>query len=554
MYAITFQNGVLEPVKVPLGKAKTSAFLKTPISGWNLVAISHVWADGLGNPHANKLPSCQLARLQQGVNDLYSPKQHPVPFWIDPLMIPVTHNTKNEVEREAAKRKKVEALRDMEWVYKGASKVLVLDHGLRSTVTEGMACEEIGARLMCSVWSRRLWTLQEGCVKHRTFFQFADRVTCWPDLHNEVLQRAKLSNWQKNSVLDKNHPVRQAQKLDWYQTRDKSSSWGFTGYSVSSNAAYPRLSAMFDKSLYQSLYPVWHSIVKFLEDMSLEWSGDLKGEALAHCMRGMFYRNCSKPEDEALVLASTLSKGAGSAAKYTRAAATPEDRYRLLFQDLNKVPREILFVDQKRYLQPGCGWIPKSLLSVNAATAKPMNRRDQLSTWSKWIIRMNRKFSELCIPTPHGLEIGLDGVRLMPQPSTFSAPFCFSSGDAHWIVHLRRSGTGEDVHLLEQAEWVLIPDVDFATGTRQCRAVVVKVEEWYSHKKGAKTTFKALATLTRTALDEPITSALPRLVVEYPKRPRDWTNMTKEQAGNMKVPVATAMSDLYLHNEKWTVG
>jgi hypothetical protein len=28
------------------------------------VAISHVWADGLGNPHQNALPSCQIRQLE----------------------------------------------------------------------------------------------------------------------------------------------------------------------------------------------------------------------------------------------------------------------------------------------------------------------------------------------------------------------------------------------------------------------------------------------------------------------------------------------------------
>lgn len=34
------------------------------------VALSHVWADGLGNPSKNSLPLCQLNRLQNVVNNL----------------------------------------------------------------------------------------------------------------------------------------------------------------------------------------------------------------------------------------------------------------------------------------------------------------------------------------------------------------------------------------------------------------------------------------------------------------------------------------------------
>lgn len=190
-----------------------------------------------------------------------------------------------------------------------------------------------------------------------------------------------------------------------------------------------------------------------------------------------------------------------------------------------------------------------------------MDRGDQLSTLSKFVIGMNQKSSQLCIPTQNGLEMGLDGVRLMPQPSTFSAPFGFStgSGDVHWTVHLRQAGTGQDISVLEQAEWVLIPYVGLATNAiRHCRAVIVKVDQWRPDKRSAKPTFKALATLSRLELDEARTrtSALPRLAVRYPTRPRDWTNLntTKERAEDVRFPVAAAMGDLHLCNERWIVG
>ena len=38
------------------------------------VCISHVWSDGLGNPHDNSLPRCQLELLQTRVNALYDVK------------------------------------------------------------------------------------------------------------------------------------------------------------------------------------------------------------------------------------------------------------------------------------------------------------------------------------------------------------------------------------------------------------------------------------------------------------------------------------------------
>lgn len=54
------------------------------------VAISHVWADGLGNPGTNKLLLCQVRRIQYQVNALYGTDgPAPKPFWTNTICIPV---------------------------------------------------------------------------------------------------------------------------------------------------------------------------------------------------------------------------------------------------------------------------------------------------------------------------------------------------------------------------------------------------------------------------------------------------------------------------------
>ena len=45
------------------------------------VAISHVWADGLGNPRENGLPSCQIERLKhslRAIREVHQVRTHPV--------------------------------------------------------------------------------------------------------------------------------------------------------------------------------------------------------------------------------------------------------------------------------------------------------------------------------------------------------------------------------------------------------------------------------------------------------------------------------------------
>src|SRR5205814_1927736 len=86
----------------------------SPVTGY--IAISHVWADGLGNCRSNSLPSCQAKLLHQRVR-----AASPVPlkdgermcFWIDTPCVPLRPNN----ERKSA-------IKQMRQVYAGASRVL----------------------------------------------------------------------------------------------------------------------------------------------------------------------------------------------------------------------------------------------------------------------------------------------------------------------------------------------------------------------------------------------------------------------------------------------
>lgn len=119
------------------------------------VALSHVWADGLGNPDANALPRCQLSELYSLVKDLSSRTQpgsvqEELLIWCDTLCCPVTPEDSKSL-----------ALKFMRRVYEHATKVLVLDKSLRLYSVAGLSTEEICARIATSGWMRRLWTLQE---------------------------------------------------------------------------------------------------------------------------------------------------------------------------------------------------------------------------------------------------------------------------------------------------------------------------------------------------------------------------------------------------------
>ncbi|EEA19437.1 HET domain protein [Talaromyces marneffei ATCC 18224] len=148
------------------------------------VAISHVWSDRLGNPEANALYCCQLQRTQEMVDGLghITESSDPVRFWIDTLCIPV----QNEQDRRLA-------ISDMAKYYSEASCVLVLDADLMACSTM-VSPNELLLRISLSTWMRRLWTLQEGALTKRLYFQFKDGTASLNDLVKEVNSQQSVAN------------------------------------------------------------------------------------------------------------------------------------------------------------------------------------------------------------------------------------------------------------------------------------------------------------------------------------------------------------------------
>ena len=118
--------------------------------GLKYVALSHVWADGLGNPYANSLPRCQLQLLHEilcGFAQVERGKAHGqgMYIWVDTLCCPV----------EPAEAKRL-ALSRMKKPYTEASHVLVLEASLRAVHALDLEPTEISLRIFTSGWMRRL--------------------------------------------------------------------------------------------------------------------------------------------------------------------------------------------------------------------------------------------------------------------------------------------------------------------------------------------------------------------------------------------------------------
>ena len=171
---ITFQeNAISGKPSIQLSESKPDV---------TYVAISHVWADGLGNPTGNSLPLCQLRLLQERVNgvllneDFASQNRSAnVPFWIDTICVPPRkdHETRRKI-----------ALRLMNETYEEARTTLIVSLELENC-SISHSREEVAMRMMSTSWWTRLWTLQEGVLGKNLTFQFLDGVV----IADELLKR-----------------------------------------------------------------------------------------------------------------------------------------------------------------------------------------------------------------------------------------------------------------------------------------------------------------------------------------------------------------------------
>ncbi|MCJ1295203.1 hypothetical protein MMC34_006765 [Xylographa carneopallida] len=154
------------------------------------IAISHVWADGLGNPSSNSLPTCQIANLREMAATLHSKasalmdlessrtensdSEDEAPLiWIDTLCCPS--------EESKAKTNSILQLRE---TYSNAVIVLVLDATLQTITLQTTSFHEVLLRVFSSGWTTRLWTSQEGVLAKSLWFQFNDQAEEFAVLKN----------------------------------------------------------------------------------------------------------------------------------------------------------------------------------------------------------------------------------------------------------------------------------------------------------------------------------------------------------------------------------
>ncbi|EMD37253.1 hypothetical protein CERSUDRAFT_113901 [Gelatoporia subvermispora B] len=137
------------------------------------VAISHVWADGLGSTTEKGLPLCLMKQLGMMAGRLVTGGA----FWIDSLCVP------------RDKRTRALAIGKMAQIYREAEVVLVIDSGIQRCSLK-TPYTEIKLRIATSGWMQRVWTLQEACLARKLVFKLSDGYMDMKDVPGHTNQSA----------------------------------------------------------------------------------------------------------------------------------------------------------------------------------------------------------------------------------------------------------------------------------------------------------------------------------------------------------------------------
>ncbi|KAH8730145.1 hypothetical protein GQ44DRAFT_756640 [Phaeosphaeriaceae sp. PMI808] len=151
------------------------------------VAISHVWADGLGNAFENGLPECQLRSLMVSLEQVSKVQSKrltvssiSIPlFWMDTFCIPVQPPGDSFPQEQLGQIKK-EAIEKMNIIYSSCAYTLVLDAELRDISVSVDPSTKTAYIQFCG-WTTRAWTLQEGCLPNLTVFALSDNIYMHPN-------------------------------------------------------------------------------------------------------------------------------------------------------------------------------------------------------------------------------------------------------------------------------------------------------------------------------------------------------------------------------------
>ncbi|KAM0501127.1 hypothetical protein D7B24_005548 [Verticillium nonalfalfae] len=362
------------------------------------IAISHVWSDGLGNPHANTLPLCQLQSLYDrlvdmswnetlhvlnttgqdieyngqtekkiiegigkafkfmapGLKRVVDPireyRKKPLAIWLDTFCVPLGgHNRKL-------------AIANMAKIYSTAHMTIVLDSELQALEAKGCLDEELAMHIGLSGWQRRAWTFQEGALSTQWLrFLFRDGPAQLPLWKKENPDQSIALGYTMPGFVDGMERM-QGKGLNLITKRlDGSPHYSRPDVPKSRLEEMERNKFTFALQSY-----TLEETKKFFIGMKLMWSGthiyshpDVLATRIIAIWETMRLRATSKESDKFICFAIMCALS-GSQRQHLPALFSEDEhvRMRRWVQLQSIVPSGLLFIPGQRYDEPGFRWIP----------------------------------------------------------------------------------------------------------------------------------------------------------------------------------------------------
>jgi hypothetical protein len=362
------------------------------------IAISHVWADGLGNPDSNSLHKCKLHHLRALVTaidqsspvtdmDHHSPlKTEPSQddeypwIWLDTLLCPAKEGE--------GKRLAIEKIR---LVYQQAKCVLVLDAGLMSYFARDQDSSEKLIRILTSAWMRRLWTLQEGALAKSLYFQFADAAVSFDDL-----------------------------------IRDFMSSMNHMKY----------------RTLFNDISNECHGLKWFFH-----WNhNDNINKSLQILDRSLQFRGVSVPTDEPLCIGALMCLDLNAILGVKPKENRMQRVWELIALQKGGIPAQVIFFQEPRIDVRGWKWAPRSFLTIQKG-------KDLTSRELRWIDKDLGTISEHGL----GLKVQYPGYRIK-----MTLNYGDQKPRHPWPGFDRIPESSLHFRIAENGEWCRINDKEYA--------------------------------------------------------------------------------------------
>ncbi|KAI0651337.1 hypothetical protein C8Q79DRAFT_28091 [Trametes meyenii] len=285
-----------------------------PANENSYIAISHVWADGMGSTTEEGLPTCVVSRIA-GLARTLLPESGA--FWLDSLCVPKAVQLRRR------------AIRLMAQTYRGAAKVLVVDRSLR-TRSAANVVELVLFLMSTSGWARRIWTLQEGLLARELWFEFV----------HGPLDVEKL--WVQDDTLELDFTTRE----DWRPIHDQP-------------GLAPRRSTL-------------PAVLKFRAKLRAKLQATESADEgpsfsipLGEIIRLLQFRSTTKAEDEILAISTLLPSHVDLDGLLSiRGEDVAQRRMKMFLLQLREVPKHLPMHPSPRLTLPGFSWAARSLTTM----------------------------------------------------------------------------------------------------------------------------------------------------------------------------------------------